>query len=138
MNDCKDVKKVFVPTQPALEAPVAPVSGVQIADIAAQKIKLFVSQDGKSPADYGLYVRVKKDGCSGLSYDMEIREMAPCVANGDKVFAHDGAWVAIDKTSYFYVTGSVLTYTEALTGSGFSLQNPNIKRTCSCGSSFAV
>ena len=138
MNDCKDVKKVFVPTQPASEAPVAPITGVQIADIAAQKIKLFVSQDGKSPAEYGLYVRVKKDGCSGLSYDMDIREIAPAAANGDKVFTQDGATVIIDKTSYFYVAGSILTYAEALTGSGFSLQNPNIKRTCSCGSSFAV
>ena len=33
---------------------------------------------------------------------------------------------------------SELDYTEELMASGFNLRNPNVKRTCGCGSSFVV
>ncbi len=139
MSDCGDVKKVFVKS--ATETAVVvdtPIKGILISDKAAEKIKLFLTNEGKALADFALKVAVKKDGCSGLSYDMSLDEIAPCIANGDKVFELNGAQVVIEKTSYFYVTGSILDYTEALTGSGFTLNNPNIKKTCSCGSSFGV
>ncbi len=137
MSDCGDVRKVFVPKK---EAPVleAPTSGILISDIAAAKIKHFVEQEGKSADEFGLKVCVKKDGCSGNSYSMEIEPIEPNKTAGAKIFSKDGATLMIEKTSYFFVTGSILDYAEALTGSGFSLNNPNIKRTCSCGSSFSV
>lgn len=138
MSDCGDVKKVFVPTKEKTEAPVEPIKGILIEDVAADKIKLFLTQDEKSTDEYGLYVKVVPDGCSGNSYVMDMKDLASCRENGDKIFEKDGAYLVIDKTSYFFVTGSVLSYKEALTGSGFSLTNPNIKRSCSCGSSFAV
>lgn len=137
MSDCGDVKKVFVPTVAVVEeTPV--IKGVEITAKAADKIKLFVQNEGKSSEQWGLKIAVKKDGCSGLSYVMDIAQIAPSREAGDKIFEKDGAFAMIEKTSYFYVTGSYLDYIEALTGSGFSLVNPNIKKTCSCGSSFAV
>lgn len=139
MSDCGDVKKVFVPTKDAPAQKSVVKKGVTIDNVAAEKITTFVKNEGHTPETHGLWVCVKKDGCSGLSYDMAIKEIAPLKENGDKVFTHEsGANLLIDKMSYFYITGSILTYTEALTGSGFILQNPNIKGSCSCGSSFAV
>lgn len=141
MADCGEVKKVFVASKPMAESekPVeAPAFGIQITDRAAEKIKLFVSGENHSPNEWGLFISVTKDGCSGNSYTMKIAPIADSKAAGDKIFEHNGGYAMIEKTSYFYVTGSILDYVEALTGSGFNLINPNIKKTCSCGSSFAV
>lgn len=139
MSDCGDVKKVFVNDKSATSVVEKPTpKGIEIRPVAAEKIKLFLKNEGKSPEEHALKITVKKDGCSGHSYEMSLTELAPSRANGDKIFERDGAYVAIEKTSYFFVIGSYLDYIEALTGSGFNLINPNVKKTCSCGSSFAV
>ncbi|NBV82779.1 iron-sulfur cluster assembly accessory protein [bacterium] len=138
MSDCGDVKKVFVPSSTAGLVPEKPIIGVEITDVAADKIKLFLTGDNKSPDEYGLFIAVVKDGCSGKSYTMALEPIAPHRDTGDKLFSHNGATIMIDKLSYLFVTGSRLDYLEALTGSGFNLVNPNIKKTCACGSSFAV
>jgi iron-sulfur cluster assembly protein len=137
MSDCGDVKKVFVASK-VIEEPRPVVSGLDITPKAAEKIKLFLSQDGKPLNEFGLRIAVKKDGCSGFSYDMSLENLSVAKEAGDKCFEHEGANVMVEKTSYLFVIGSYLDYSEALTGSGFNLVNPNIKKTCSCGSSFSV
>lgn len=137
MSDCGDVKKVFVPTKDVSTPPPA-TTGLVITPVAASKIKLFLEKDNKDPDAYGLHIAVVKDGCSGKSYVMNMSPIQAAIDNGDRIFTCDGATVMIDKLSYLFVTGSTLDYTEALTGSGFALHNPNIKKTCSCGSSFAT
>ena len=141
MSDCGDVSKVFVPPVEAKvdSATVEHIKGLLISDIASEKITKFISQDGKLISDYGLWIGVKNDGCSGHSYDMAIRKVEDSVKSKDKIITHkNGAHVMIDLKSYFFVTGSILGYVEALTGSGFTLNNPNVKKSCSCGSSFSV
>ncbi len=137
MSDCGDVKKVFLPSKP-VEAVKTVISGIDITEKAAEKIKLFLSQDNKAVDQWGLRIAVKKDGCSGLSYDMTLELLDKAKELGDKCFEREGANVMIEKTSYIFVIASYLDYSEALTGSGFNLINPNIKKTCSCGSSFSV
>ena len=73
-------------------------------------------------------------GCSGLQYKLDIDEPR----QGDKVFERDGVQVVTDKKSYLYLHGTELDYSEGLMESGFKLHNPNVKRTCGCGTSFAV
>ena len=83
-------------------------------------------------------ISVVKDGCSGNSYTMDIAEISPHQKEGAKFFKKNGATVIVEKLSYLFVTGSVLDYTESLLASGFQLSNPNVKGTCSCGSSFKI
>jgi iron-sulfur cluster assembly protein len=137
MSDCGEVKKVFVPSAVAT-LPEKPIIGVEISDIAAAKIALFLQNEGKSPDIFGLRIGVVKEGCSGKSYTMALDEIEPRREAGDKIFTHNGATIMIEKLSYMFVTGSRLEYVEALTGSGFNLVNPNVKKSCACGSSFAV
>ena len=73
-------------------------------------------------------------GCSGLTYKMDVDQPR----EGDKVFEHDGARLVIDRKSFLYLKGTELDYKEELMASGFNLRNPNVKRTCGCGSSFVV
>ncbi|HTA27160.1 MAG TPA: iron-sulfur cluster assembly accessory protein, partial [Bacteroidia bacterium] len=40
--------------------------------------------------------------------------------------------------SFLYLVGTELDFSGGLNGKGFSFNNPNASRTCSCGDSFAV
>ena len=44
----------------------------------------------------------------------------------------------VDATSVMYLNGCVVDYVESLEGAGFKFENPNVKSTCGCGSSFSV
>ena len=137
-RNCGNVQKVFVPNKDQTKSVKAIPSGLAISDHAAQKILHFIEKDGKNPSDYALKIAVVKDGCSGKSYTMDLAPIADAEKNNDKIFTHLGAKVIVEKTSYFFVIGSILEYVETLLMSGFQLNNPNIKKTCSCGSSFAI
>ena len=134
-GDCGNVQKVFVPTKSKNEIKQA-ASGIEITDIAAEKIIHFCKTDQKSSKEYGLYIKVVKDGCSGKSYSMDLAKLSDYP--NDKLFAKNNASIIVDKTSYIFLIGSTLDYVETLLMSGFQLNNPNIKKSCSCGSSFAV
>ena len=137
-GDCGDVKKVFVPTtEDTDEVLEKRIVGVEITDLAAEKIKHFAKTDKKDPSEYGLLIKVVKDGCSGSSYQMDLAPIKDHQEKGDKLFKKNGAHVIVDKLSYLFVTGSELDYVETLLMSGFQLVNPNVKNACSCGSSVA-
>lgn len=137
MSDCGNVQKTFVPTE--VKEDVKPAtSGFDISDVAAEKILHFLSIEKKDPESHGLRIGVVKDGCSGNSYTMNICDLETCEKDGDKIFNKNGAIVMVEKLSYLFVIGSILDYKETLLASGFELTNPNVKKSCSCGSSFAV
>jgi iron-sulfur cluster assembly accessory protein len=56
----------------------------------------------------------------------------------DKVFDFEGLKVYVDATSLMYLGGANVDYIETLEGAGFKFDNPNVKSTCGCGSSFNV
>jgi iron-sulfur cluster assembly protein len=99
---------------------------------AARKIQQLLTAKGLT--DGGLRVKVVGGGCSGLTYKMDIDQPR----EGDKVFEHDGVKLVVDRKSFLYLKGTELDYKEELMASGFSLRNPNVKRTCGCGTSFVV
>jgi len=105
---------------------------IGMTDQAAFKIQELVAEKGL--ADGGLRVKVVGGGCSGLTYKMDLDRPR----EGDKIFEHAGAKLVVDRKSFLYLNGTVLDFKEELMSSGFNLQNPNVKRTCGCGSSFGV
>jgi iron-sulfur cluster assembly accessory protein len=46
--------------------------------------------------------------------------------------------VFIDQASLLYLDGVEVDYVESMEGAGFKFNNPNVKSTCGCGSSFSV
>lgn len=105
---------------------------IDISDNAVQKIQALVSQQDME--GQGLRVKVVGGGCSGLSYKMNL----DAERKGDRVFERDNARVLVDRKSFLYLRGTELDYSESLMDSGFKLNNPNVKRSCGCGSSFSV
>lgn len=87
------------------------------------------------PETHGLRLSVKGGGCSGLSYvlgfDAQPKE-------SDRVMTVQGLQVFVDPKSLFYISGTVLDFSDGLNGKGFVFNNPQAQRTCGCGSSFGV
>jgi iron-sulfur cluster assembly accessory protein len=46
--------------------------------------------------------------------------------------------LVVDQMSEMYLDGVQIDYIETLEGAGFKFNNPNVKSTCGCGSSFTV
>jgi len=100
---------------------------------AVAKVKEIMAQQDPVPA--GLRVGVVGGGCSGFSYSMAFENGAGMM---DKTFTIDGLKVFVDATSVMYLNGCKVDYIETLEGAGFKFDNPNVKSTCGCGSSFSV
>ena len=84
---------------------------------------------------HGLRVAVVSSGCSGYSYHMDFeKEEKP----GDTVLEMDGVKVYLDASSSKYLQGTVIDYISGLQGAGFKFNNPNVKSTCGCGTSFSA
>jgi len=105
---------------------------ISLSDNAAAKIRALLA--AQQQAASGLRVKVVGGGCSGLQYKMDLDVERP----GDKVFGTGDAKLLVDRKSFLYLNGTELDYNEGLMQSGFSLHNPNVKRSCGCGASFTV
>mgnify|MGYP001280206627 CR=1 FL=1 len=139
MSDCGNVKKVFVPTdEPRDLKPVDPNLTFGATPVAIEKVRHFIQKDGKAIDTHGLRVQVVKDGCSGNSYDISLSTLDDANKNGDKFFQFEDVTIIVEKLSYMFVIGSELDYVETLLMSGFQINNPNVKKQCSCGSSFSI
>src|SRR3989440_8397772 len=123
-------------TTPNVETPQAPPAKkfpVVLTSTAIAKVKEIMGQQTPVPA--GLRVGVVGGGCSGFSYSMSFENASGLM---DKVFDMDGLKVYVDATSVMYLNGCIVDYVETLEGAGFKFENPNVKSTCGCGSSFSV
>jgi len=122
-------------TTPNVETGPAPAKTAPLAltPNAVAKVKEIMAQQNPVPA--GLRVGVVGGGCSGFSYSMAFENNAGMM---DKSFNFDGLKVFVDATSLMYLNGCVVDYVDTLEGSGFKFENPNVKSTCGCGSSFQV
>jgi len=120
-------------TNTTLDRPVLNESIELTAKAAAEVVRLKAANN--IPAEHGLRLSVKGGGCSGLSYVLGFDEQAK---NTDRVFECLGVKVYIDQKSLFYLSGTVLDFSDGLNGKGFVFNNPQAARTCGCGSSFGV
>lgn len=105
---------------------------VTLTSKAAQKVQELARKQGKAPI---LRVKVGAGGCAGMSYEFEIADQ---LAKDDILFDGHGAKAVVDPRSDFFIGGSEVDYYESLMESGFKIQNPLAKGTCSCGTSFTV
>ena len=122
------------PNVETTSAPPAPkVAPVSLTPSAIAKVKEIMAQQDPMPA--GLRIGVVGGGCSGFSYSMNF-ENSPGMM--DKVLNFDELKVFVDATSLMYLNGCVVDYIETLEAAGFKFENPNVKSTCGCGSSFSV
>ena len=106
---------------------------VQMTEKAISKVREIMSSKEPSPA--GLRISVVGGGCSGFSYLMAFENRPKML---DKTYNYDGLKVYVDQASLLYLDGAEVDYVETLEGAGFKFNNPQVKSTCGCGSSFQV
>jgi iron-sulfur cluster assembly protein len=104
---------------------------VYLTDQAVTELRKIIAEEGRD--DLGLRVFVSPGGCSGLSYGMSLEERAD---DGDFVVEQEGLSVFVDEFSANFVKGSQIDFVKGLMGAGFTVQNPNAKKSCACGQSF--
>jgi iron-sulfur cluster assembly accessory protein len=106
---------------------------VRLTDSAVKKVREIMATQDPLPA--GLRIGVVGGGCSGFQYSMSFENQSGMM---DKVYDFDGLKVFLDATSMMYLNGCVVDYVETIEAAGFKFENPTVKSTCGCGSSFQV
>ena len=106
---------------------------INLTPTAAVKVKEIMSM--QNPVPVALRVAVVGGGCSGFQYHMAFEN---ATTDADEVVDFNGLKVAVDQMSSMYLDGVEIDYVETLEGAGFKFNNPNVKSTCGCGSSFSV
>ncbi len=80
----------------------------------------------------GLRIGVKKGGCAGMEYTMEIAAEAGPM---DEVVEESGARVLIAPMAQMFLFGTEIDYEAGLLEAGFKFKNPNVAEACGCGES---
>ena len=106
---------------------------VSLSDKAAEKVKEIRGEENIEES-YALRLKVQGGGCSGFSYDLYFDQPS----DGDRPLEINGVKLICDEMSLMYLMGTEIDYVEGLHGAGFKFNNPNVKSTCGCGSSFSV
>ena len=121
------------PPQPA-SAPAADEAPLQLTKTAAEKVREIRTAEGIE-AELALRLRVVGGGCSGFSYDLYFDAVN---TETDHEWQVQGVHVCVDQMSLMYLMGTTIDYVEGLQGAGFKFNNPQVKSTCGCGSSFSA
>lgn len=113
-----------------MNAAVATENVVTLSASAVEEVRLLLAK----PENAGKFMRfyVEQGGCSGMQYGMVFDEQR----DGDLVSENAGVTVLVDPISAQYLRGTAVDFSDALTGGGFKISNPNAKQSCGCGKSF--
>jgi iron-sulfur cluster assembly protein len=104
---------------------------VTVTDSAVRHLRDVLAKQTSSDVALRLYVTA--GGCSGFSYGMQLDDD---IGDDDVRFEQGGVRIVVDPYSIQYLEGSQVDYVDQLMGGGFTIQNPNAAKTCSCGQSF--
>lgn len=103
-------------------------SPVTITPAAERQIARLMA--GKNA--FGLRIGLKKGGCAGMEYTMELAEAA---AGNDEIVEQGKARVMIAPMAQMFLFGTEIDYETGLLESGFRFRNPNVTDSCGCGES---
>jgi iron-sulfur cluster assembly protein len=102
---------------------------VTMTELATSKVREILERQNK--LDHVLRVYVRGMSCSGPAFGMAL-DQAP--REDDLVAEIGGVKLVVDPLSAPYLEGAQIDFVDALTGSGFTITNPNQVRAGGCGS----
>ena len=106
---------------------------ITITEKAATKVKEIAAAEALE--GQGLRLRVVGGGCAGFTYDLYFEDKT---ASSTRSSSRHGVKLYVDPLSFQYLEDTEIDYVEGIHGSGFKFNNPNVKGTCGCGSSFSA
>ncbi|WP_428641412.1 Fe-S cluster assembly scaffold SufA [Roseibium sp.] len=102
-------------------------------EAAAERVKELVENSDKNAI--GLRVGIKKGGCAGMEYTMDMVEEAK---PGDDVIDDKGAKLFVDPSAVLFLLGTQMDFEVTKFRSGFVFRNPNEVSACGCGESVSL
>ena len=102
-----------------------------LTQIAAQRLASMLA-DRADSATAGLRLAVRRGGCAGWQYEMQVAEPE----EGDEIVEKDGARLIVAADSLERLDGCEIDYSDELSDAGFKVNNPKASRSCGCGTSF--
>lgn len=108
--------------------------GIVLTEKAATQVRKLKAEN-KIPEEHGLRLGVKGGGCSGMTYVLAFDEKPK---ENDKILEQFGIQIFVDPKSLFFLSGTVLEFSDGLNGKGFVFNNPQATKSCGCGQSFGV
>ena len=105
---------------------------VTLSPAAADRVRQFLAE---TPGALGLRFGVRKAGCSGWAYVVEVATDARA---GDSVFEQDGVAVCVDADSLTQVDGTRIDFVRQGLNQLFVFDNPRMEAECGCGESFTT
>jgi iron-sulfur cluster insertion protein len=106
---------------------------ITITESAAEKIKSIIAEDPEPNIKLRMFVQ--GGGCSGFSYGFAIDTEQN---EDDFEVESNSVSILVDAMSMQYLNDAVVDFTDDLSGSRFSISNPQAQSTCGCGSSFSM
>ena len=104
---------------------------ITLTQTAADRVKRFMESDGGE----GLRVGVRRTGCSGWAYTVQLAE---AISDEDIVFEDNGVRVIVEPDNLSFVDGSEIDFVTNGLNRVFKFENPNVKDECGCGESFTI
>ena len=108
---------------------------ISLSERAAVEVNRY-KDENKIEAETFLRVGATAGGCSGYSYQLEFDNAFD--GEKDEQYESYGVKVVVDKKSQLLLDGTTIDWHESLEQSGFTFENPNVVKSCGCGSSFQV
>ena len=105
-------------------------SVLTLTEDAAERVRSIMAAKGDEAL--GIRVGVKKGGCAGMEYTIDlVTEARP----GEDMVDKDGARVYVAPEAVLFLLGTEMGYEETVLRSGFTFRNPNQTSACGCGES---
>jgi iron-sulfur cluster assembly protein len=105
---------------------------VTLTPAAVDRIRSYLAE---TPGGIGLRFGVRKSGCSGFAYVVDI---AKAEGPDDAVFETDGVAVRVDAQSLPEVDGTEIDFVAQGLNQQFVFRNPRVAAECGCGESFTT
>jgi iron-sulfur cluster assembly protein len=106
---------------------------LSLTEAAAARARNLIEAAGRPVA--GLRVGVKKGGCAGMSYTMDLADE---VQAADQVIEDRGVKILIAPQDLMFLLGTKLDFESTTLQSSFTFQNPNQTGSCGCGESVSI
>ncbi|WP_343128324.1 iron-sulfur cluster insertion protein ErpA [Buchnera aphidicola (Takecallis taiwana)] len=103
---------------------------LKFTTLAKNKIKILINNN----LNLKFRIYIIGGGCNGFQYKFKVDNN---IYTNDIIIKKQFT-IVIDAISLQYLHGGIIDYQENLSGSKFTVSNPNAKTTCSCGASFSI
>ena len=100
---------------------------------AAERVKEIIAED--NPDMNALRVFVQGGGCHGFSYGFGFEKD---IADDDTVIETNTVKLVVDSMSIMYLANATIDFIRNLEGERFTIDNPETRTSCGCGSSFSM